>query len=137
MKTKTISQKASFKATPHDVYELLMDSRKHSQFAGGKCIISRKTGGKISISDGYITGENLQLVPDRKIVQLWKAEEDCWPDGHYSTVIFSLAASKNGTVLTFTQTGVPLECGDRFDSGWRDYYWRPMKEMLETKIEEE
>jgi activator of HSP90 ATPase len=133
VKMRTIRQKATFKATPHDVYELLMDSRKHSQFAGGMCSISRKVGGKISISDGYITGENVELVPDKKIVQLWKAQEDCWPEGHYSTVTFSLAKVKGGAVLTFTQTGVPVDCGDRFDSGWRDYYWTPMKEMLETK----
>jgi activator of HSP90 ATPase len=133
VKTRTIRQKAAFKATPHDVYELLMDSRKHSQFAGGKCSISRKVGGKVSISDGYITGENVELVPGRKIVQLWKAQEDCWPEGHYSTVTFSLAETKGGTVLTFTQTGVPVECGDRFDSGWREYYWIPMRETLEPR----
>jgi len=133
MKTRTIRQKAFFKATPHEVYELLMDSKKHSSFAGGKCTISRKVGGKISISDGYITGENLELVKDEKIVQSWKAQEDCWPDEHYSVVTFKLTPikGKEGTGLYFTQTGVPVVCGDRFDSGWKDYYWTPMKEMLE------
>lgn len=133
MKTRTIRQKVSFRADPHEVYEILMDSRKHSQLSGGKCIISRKVGGKISISDGYIAGQNVEIVPDKKIVQLWRAAEDCWPNGHFSTVTFSLAATRGGTTLSFRQTGVPFGCGKRFDSGWRDYYWAPMKEMLEMK----
>ncbi len=133
MKTRTIRQKAYFRATPHEVYELLMDSKKHCSFAGGACSISRKVGGKISVSDGYITGENVELVKDKKIVQKWKAEEDCWPEDHFSIVTFKLTPVKEGTGLYFTQTGIPAECGDRFDSGWKDFYWGPMKEVLESK----
>ncbi len=134
MKTRTIRQKAWFNTTPHEVYEFLMDSKKHCQL-GGECKISRKVGGKLNISDGYIVGENVELIPDEKIVQKWRPMEDCWPEGHYSIVTFKLAPikGKGGTGLTFTQTGVPAECGDRFDSGWRDYYWTPMKELLEKE----
>jgi len=121
----------TFKATPHVVYETLMDSRKHASLTGGKCSISRKVGGKISVFDGYITGENLELVQDKKIVQLWRPEEDCWPSDHFSTVTFLLKTAANGTSLSFTHTGVPVECGDRFDSGWRENYWEPMKELFE------
>ena len=131
MKTRTIRQTVTFKATPHVVYETLMDSRKHASFTGGKCLISRKVGGKISVFDGYITGENLELVQDKKIVQLWRPEEDCWPSDHFSTVTFLLKTAANGTSLSFTHTGVPVECGDRFDSGWRENYWEPMKELFE------
>ncbi len=84
----------------------------------------------MSVSDGYITGKNLELVPDKRIVQAWRPEEECWPSDHWSTVSFSLRPLKNGTKLTFVHTGVPVECGDRFDSGWRDYYWEPMKAMF-------
>lgn len=34
--TKTIEQSVTFNASPHDVYEALMDSEKHSQFTGAK-----------------------------------------------------------------------------------------------------
>jgi len=131
MKTRTIRQTATFKASPHEVYEALMDSRKHAKFTGGRCSISRKVGGKVSIYDGYITGENVELVPDKKIVQLWKPEEDCWPQDYFSKVTFSLKATKNGTQLILVQSGVPVVCGDRFDTGWKEFYWAPMREMLE------
>lgn len=133
LKTRTIRQSVSFKATPHDLYETLMNSERHSEFSGGKAVISRRIGGKISVSDGYITGANIELVPDEKIVQSWKAEEDCWPPGHWSRVTFVFKPTKSGTRLLFSHTGIPMECGDRFDSGWKEFYWRPMKEMLEKK----
>jgi hypothetical protein len=40
MKTKTIRQWVTFKASPHEVYEALMDSRKHSNAL--PLMISRK-----------------------------------------------------------------------------------------------
>lgn len=133
MKTRTIRQTVDFSAKTHDVYEALMDSKKHSEFTGSKCTISRKVGGKVSAYDGYIVGENIELVPDKKIVQTWKSEEDCWPPEYYSKVTFLLKPTKQGTRLQFSHSGVPIDCGDRFDTGWEEHYWAPMKEMLETK----
>jgi len=130
MKTRTIRQTILFSAAPSDVYELLMDQRKHSAFTGGRARISRKEGGKFSIYDGYITGENLELVQDERIVQTWVPAEDCWPEGHVSTAKFVLKPYRGGTRLTFTQTQIPVDCGDRFDIGWKEHYWTPMKKAL-------
>lgn len=69
MAVKTIRQSVTFRASPHQVYEALMDSRKHAQFTGGKASISRQVGGKFSTYDGYAEGVHLELVPDEKIVQ--------------------------------------------------------------------
>jgi len=76
MVTRTIKQSVTIKASPHVVYEALMDSKKHAAFTGGKATISRKVGGKFSVFDEYAEGENLELVPDKKIVQSWRAS-DC------------------------------------------------------------
>lgn len=129
MKTKIIKQSATFKAPPHEVYEALMDSRKHARFTGGKASISREVGGKFTAYDGYIDGVNLELVPDQKIVQSWRASD--WPEKHYSTVTFALKELNSGTRLTFTQTGVPEEFYEEIKQGWHDYYWNPMKQLLE------
>lgn len=126
---KNIRQSATFKASAHDVYEALMDAKKHAAFTGGKAIISRKTGGKFSVFDGYGEGKNLELIPDRKIVQDWRAGD--WPEGHFSQVTFLLEETDGKTKLTFTQTGVPDEQHADISQGWRDYYWEPMKEILE------
>lgn len=127
--SRLIRQTVTFKATPHEVYEALMDSRKHAQFTGAEASISRKVGGQISAYDGYITGANLELVPDQKIVQAWHAAD--WPEGHVSRVTFQLTPAKDGARLTFTHSGVPAEQHESIRQGWIDNYWTPLKAMLE------
>jgi activator of HSP90 ATPase len=129
METKNIKQIVNIKASPHDIYEALMDSKKHSQFTGDKAKIGRKVGEKFSTFDGYAEGSNLELIPDEKIVQTWRASD--WPEGHYSKVTYSFKENGGGTRLTFTQTGVPEDQYEDVAQGWRDYYWTPLKTMLE------
>lgn len=129
MKTRTIRQSVTLKASPHEVYEMLMDSRRHSKFTEAKASISRKIGGKFTAMDGYIDGVNIDLVADKKIVQSWRGSD--WSEGHYSKATFSLKKVKSGTRLTFTQSGVPDEHCAGISQGWRDFYWTPLKKILE------
>lgn len=131
MKTKTIRQSATFKTSPAEVYEMLMDSRKHSKFTGGKASISRKEGGSFSAYDGYCSGKNIELIPDKKIVQSWRASE--WEEGHFSKATFSLSKTKTGTKLSFTQSGVPVKHYNAIKNGWIEHYWNPMKEIAGGK----
>jgi activator of HSP90 ATPase len=129
METKTLKQSVTIKAAPHEVYEALMDAKIHAEFTSGEVTISRKLGGKFSTFDGYAEGINVELEQDKKIVQTWRAED--WPEGHYSRATFSLTKVAGGTKLTFTQTGVPSDQYDDIAQGWKDYYWAPMKKLLE------
>ena len=128
MKTKDIQQKVIFKAAIHDVYEALMDSRKHARFTGAPVRMSRKPGGTFSAYDGHITGVNIELVPDTRIVQAWRGSD--WPEGCYSLVVFSLKTVNGGTRLDFTQIGVPAKEYKGIHAGWGEYYWEPMKVMF-------
>jgi activator of HSP90 ATPase len=128
METKTIRQTISFHASAHDVYELLMDEKKHALFTGGSARISRNVGGTFVTNDGYSDGKNVELVPDAKIVQTWRASD--WPDGHYSMLTITLFPESSGTKLSFVQTGVPDDQYEEISQGWHDYYWSPMKTAL-------
>jgi activator of HSP90 ATPase len=130
--SKLIRQTVTFKASPHEVYEALMDSRKHARFSQGAAKISRKVGGAISAYDGYITGSNLELVPDQKIVQAWHGSD--WPAGHLSKVTFRLMPVPAGTRLSFTHSNVPDKHVASIRQGWIDNYWVPMKAMLNKNI---
>ncbi len=130
--TKTIEQTVTFKASPHDVYESLMDSAKHSKFTGAKASISREVGGAFTAYDGALSGSILELVADTKIVQSWRGSDEGWVPGHYSTATFSLEAIDGGTRLTFVQTGVPEQSIEQVSQGWHTYYWPKMKEFLES-----
>ncbi len=129
MKTKTLRQSATFKAKPVDVYEALMDSKKHAKFSSSKASISRKVGGKFNAYDNYLEGTNLELKKNKKIIQAWRAVS--WPAGHYSRAVFSLSAVKGGTRISFYQSGIPEPNYESIKKGWIEHYWNPMKKMLE------
>ena len=130
MKTRTIRQLVTFEATPHQVYEALMDARKHGSFTGGGARISRKVGGRFSVFGGWAAGTNLALVPDRKIVQAWWSQNAGWPKEHFSRATFALRRVPGGTRLTFTHSGVPAAAYADIKRGWWENYWTPMKAML-------
>jgi activator of HSP90 ATPase len=124
-----IEQTVVFKASPHAVYEALLDSAQHAAFTGDAAVISREVGGEFSAYGGYITGKNLELLPDRKIVQLWRAIE--WPAGFFSTVTFLLMPEGESTRLEFIHVNLPEGTEAEFAQGWIDNYWEPMKALLE------
>jgi activator of HSP90 ATPase len=129
MNTKSIRQSVLFRAAPREVYEALMDSKKHTRFSGETARISRKIGGKFKAYGDYIEGVNLELVANKKIVQSWRGSD--WEPGHFSTVTFALSKVQSGTKLSFAQVGVPERFHKDIRQGWKDYYWKPMKAMLE------
>jgi activator of HSP90 ATPase len=127
---KILNQTITFKASPHDVFEALMDSKKHSEFSNDKAAISRKVGGKFTAYGDYITGKNLEIVQGKKIVQEWHASD--WPAKHISKVTFEFESmGGNATKLKFSQENIPEDKFGEIKQGWVDFYWKPMKGMLE------
>ena len=128
---KAIRQTVTFKAPPAVIYEMLMDSRRHAKFTGAKARIRREVGGTIMAYDGYIDGVNLEIAPNRKVVQSWRGSD--WPEGHFSKATFALAKVKGGTRLTFTQSGIPEDQVEAIKDGWKEHYWDKMKALLEAE----
>ncbi len=127
---KEIIQHIQFKAKASQLYDLLLDSKKHSAFTGAKAVISKKIGGKYTAYDGYIEGENLELLPGIKIVQTWRAMEEHWPEEVYSLVEFVFIENEKGTLLNFKHTEIPSKVKSDFATGWIEHYWEPMKAFL-------
>lgn len=130
MKTKTIKQTVEFEGvTPQQVYDALMTSKDHTEATGAKAKVDGKAGGKFTAGDGYIFGSNVELEPGRKIVQKWRTTE--WPEGAEDSLVeFALAKSPKGTKLTLTHSNVPAEQAPDYAQGWKDFYWKPMKEYF-------
>jgi uncharacterized protein YndB with AHSA1/START domain len=123
METNTIQQTVTFKASPMDVYDMLMDSAKHQSLSGEQAHISPDVGGTFTAWGSHISGFNLALKPGEKIVQAWRAK-DWWPD-HYSIAIFDITPVDGGSELRFTQIGVPPHRYAGHYRGWIDTYWTP------------
>ena len=129
--TKNIKHVVTFKTSPHALYGMLMDSKKHAQFTGEKAKMSRRVGAKFSAYGGWISGKNLKLIPNRLIVQEWRGAS--WPKGHMSKVMFLFTKTKTGTKLTFGHTKVPASAYANINKGWRTSYWDKMKVALGEK----
>lgn len=130
----TIRQTVQFDATPHAVFEALMDSKKHSAFTGAKASMSRKVGGTISAWDGYIGGKNLRIEKDKVIVQSWRTTEFKASDPD-SQVMFHFSERGKGTRLMFVHSKVPDGLAEDLRQGWIDNYWTPLKAYLEHPTE--
>ncbi len=127
--TKAIQQSAEFKALPETLYETYMDSRKHSASTGAPARISRKVGGKFSAFEGSIGGKNLLLVPNRLIVQSWRA--DHWPaTDDDSILVLTFTPSPKGTRVDLVHVNVPEHDHRGVTDGWRKYYWEPWRRFF-------
>jgi len=128
---KTIEQVVAFNATPAQVFEALMDSGQHAAFTGEPAKIEREVGGAVSCYGGKVTGINLDIVKDQRIVQAWRPGN--FPDGVFTLVTYALAAEGKGTKLTFTQQAVPETAYEHLTKGWEERYWKPLRAFLEDR----
>jgi len=127
----TIRQSITLSAPPEDVFEVLMDSRKHTKLTGATARIDRSVGGKFSAYDGYIEGQNVEVVRNKRIIQLWRGSD--WPPGHYSRATFHLRKIARRTHLVFRQSNVPPGQYKAIKQGWTDFYWNPLRKMFNTR----
>jgi uncharacterized protein YndB with AHSA1/START domain len=128
-----IRQEVDFKASPERVYEALLDAKQFSTFTGAPAEIQREAGGAFSCFGGFVVGRNIELVPDKRIVQAWRVK--VWPEGVYSIVAFELRPRGSGTHLTMTHDGFPDGTrahlnGEMPDGGWQRQYWEPLQKYL-------
>ena len=131
--TPLIEQTVSFpKITPAELYELFMDSAKHSAATGMPAKVSRKLGGKWSAFGGMILGKTLALVPNRMIVQAWRSS--AWKKSDSDSVlVVQFEKTKKGAVAHLAHVGVPSYDHKGVTEGWKKYYWEPWKKYLEAR----
>src|SRR5258705_10555155 len=132
--TPVIEQSVSFpKVTPADLYELFMDSAKHSATTGMPAKISRKVGGKWSAFGGMICGKTLALIPNKMIVQTWRST--AWKKADPDSILvaqFEKSASGGATVY-LTHIGVPEHDHKGVTQGGIKYYWDPWRKYLKGR----
>lgn len=90
--------------------------------------IDTKPGGAFALFGGYLTGRNLELVPNGRIVQAWRAGS--WSPGTYSIAKFALSENGIGTKLIFDHTGFPDSEAEHLAEGWHKNYWTPLAKYL-------
>ncbi len=125
-----IRQRVRFNASPARLFNMYMDSRQHSAATHAKAVVSRKVGGKFSAFGGTITGKMLLIVPNRMIVQSWRAKH--WKKTDLDSIlVLAFSKTRRGTQIGLVHVNVP-ECDhDGVSNGWGKYYWKPWRTYLE------
>lgn len=124
----SLHYEADFSATPRRIYDALLDSGQFAAFTGLPAVIDRTEGGAFSMFGGLIVGRNVELVPDRRIVQAWRPAD--WPAGIYSIVKFELKEQGARTRLVLDHTGFPEGDSASLDHGWKSHYLVPLAKFL-------
>jgi activator of HSP90 ATPase len=123
-----LRREADLKASAKQVYDLLLDSKAFTAMTGRRAVIDPVEGGAFSMFDGRIVGRNIELVPDRRIVQAWRPTH--WEAGTFSVVRFDLAERGATTHLTLEHKGFPEGDADSLDTGWTGHYVAPMAKLF-------
>ena len=124
----TIQQSVRFRTSPQTLYQLYVDSKKHSQSTGAPARVSRKAGGKFSAFGGQLEGKMLFLASGKQIVQLWRASH--WKKEDWSILVLTFSKVAGGAQVDLVHVGVPTYDQKGVRQGWPKYYWRPWKKFL-------
>jgi activator of HSP90 ATPase len=137
---ESIHQEPIFTASRKRVYDALTDAKQFDkviQLSGAMqtmhlpdkpAELSREAGGAFKLFGGYITGRQVELVPNERIVQAWRTGG--WGPGIYSIARFELVEQGSGTKIIFDHTGFPQGEAESLASGWKAHYWEPLEKLL-------
>jgi activator of HSP90 ATPase len=123
-----IHQEVRFKASPEKIYAALTSGKEFGQITSAPAKVTAVVGQPISLFGGQITGRNIELVPDKCLVQAWRV--GAWPSGVYSIVRITLEKEGDQTKLTLDHTGYPDGAAEHLEGGWHKMYWEPLRAYM-------
>lgn len=129
-KSGAIHQEVDFKVAPERIYKVLLDAKEFSAFTQNKAEIQAQPGGTFKLFNGQIEGRNVELIPNRRIVQAWRPAS--WPAGEYSIVRFEFLPRGAETHLVFDHAGFSEDRLEHLKEGWRNHYWEPLHKYLKA-----
>jgi len=111
-------------AAPATVFEFLTDPAKMVRWMGTEAVLGPRPGGDYGVNiSGHerVSGEVIEIVPDRKLVFTWGWEDEALPVAPgESTVEISLEPDGEGTLLRLTHRDLPRDMHTFHRLGW-DY----------------
>ena len=122
-----ISQDVVFAAAPERIHKALTDASEFGRITGAPAEIEAREGGAFSCFGGAIVGRNVELAPQRRVVQAWRVAG--WPEGVFSLVRFELEPNGLGTRLTLHHSSFPQGADGHLAAGWEANYWNAIRKL--------
>lgn len=123
---KQIKRYFILNASPADAYNAMTNKNMVEIWTGEPAEIAPIPGSEFSLWDGSITGKNIELEQDAKIVQQWyfgDNEAD-------SIVTIKLHPHKKGTSVELLHTNIPDGAFDNISEGWDEDYFGALNELF-------
>jgi activator of HSP90 ATPase len=130
--TPPIIQSVKLPAKPEELYQTIVDSKKHTAMTGMPARISNKVGAKWSAFGGSIYGRNLMLVPGKMIVQSWRSTYFKKSDSD-SILVMTFSKVPGGARIDLVHVNVAAQDHKGVTNGWKQYYWDPWRAYLKKK----
>jgi activator of HSP90 ATPase len=119
-----------FPATPEKIFETWLSLEGHTAMTGGIAHMSTDVGATYDAWDGYISGKNIEIEQDRRIVQSWRTSHFA-PEDPDSLIEITLESNAEGTLLTLKHQDVPDGQTSYEEYGWNAHYFEPMKKRFD------
>lgn len=114
-------------ADPEEVFAALTNPFQIELWSGYPADMKAEKGYVFSLWEGDIAGVNLEVQPNRKLVQEWFFGETEQP----SIVEIKLKREGNATWVELSHSNIPEEVYEEITEGWKTYYLGSVKDMLE------
>ena len=116
-------------AEPEDVFAALTNAFTIELWTGYPAIMDDKPGTEFSLWEGNISGNNIEVIENKKLVQEWYFGEQ----NEKSIVTIKLFEDKKGTQVELNHTNIPDEDYENITEGWVEYYFGAIKEFFEVE----
>ena len=126
---KNLQRIYQIKSSPEEVFNAMTNSLTLELWTGYPAVFQLEANTEFSIWDGDIIGMNLEIVPDKKIVQEWYFEDNQEP----SIVTIELTIQNDKTQVDLSHTNIPDDAFSNIEEGWNKYYFGTMRKYLESK----
>jgi activator of HSP90 ATPase len=110
------------------IYAAFVETDRLSAVTRAPALVEKRVGGKVMMFAGNVTGEIVELIENKKIVEKWRFKE--WPTDHYSKLVVEFEESGGETVVHLTQTDIPFNQDKKVEEGWRNNFFNGLKIML-------
>ncbi|KAH8740181.1 hypothetical protein FG386_001842 [Cryptosporidium ryanae] len=132
----TIESSVSFRVPPRILYECFLSENDLTRLSlGSKC---QMEGGKFTLYNGSVEGENIKLDKDSKIVQKWRFSS--WEEGVYSKVSIEfrpIIGEDDCTEVLLIQSDIPAldrygnpGCSEQCLVGWERNFWDRFEKVM-------
>ncbi|XP_028914666.1 activator of 90 kDa heat shock protein ATPase homolog 1 [Ornithorhynchus anatinus] len=126
--TCKISLKDSFLTSPEELYRVFLTQEMVQAFTHAPATLEADKGGKFHLLDGNVSGEFIELVPEKHITMKWRFKS--WPEGHFATITLTFIDKDGETEVRMEGKGVPAPEEERTRQGWQRYYFEGIKQTF-------